>query len=112
MPISGEILGQRIKSAREELGFSQEELAERIGLGSQSAMSRAERSGDLSSLQLAQLAELTGHGIDYFLREDLALSGSVSLRAGDAEMLAVKTGLETFDKLVADYEFLLEIEAE
>lgn len=65
-----EILGQRLKEAREYLGLSQEFVAEQLGVprASMSAMETGKRK--VSSLELKQLARLYKQTVQYFLGEE------------------------------------------
>jgi transcriptional regulator with XRE-family HTH domain len=65
-----EILGQRLRDAREYLGLSQEFVAEQLGVprASVSAMETGKRK--VSSLELKQLARLYKQTVEYFLGEE------------------------------------------
>ncbi|VUZ84698.1 Helix-turn-helix domain protein [Candidatus Methylomirabilis lanthanidiphila] len=70
MAISKEELGNRLKIAREQAGFKQEEAAQELGV-SRGALAQLE--GGMrppNSLQLATLAELYGREVGEFLRAD------------------------------------------
>ncbi len=65
------ILADKIIEERKKNGWSQEELAEKLGVSRQ-AVSRWESSGSIPDLQrIIRLAELFGVSTDYLLREDL-----------------------------------------
>jgi transcriptional regulator with XRE-family HTH domain len=65
-----EILGQRLRDAREYLGLSQEFVAEQLSVprASISAMETGKRK--VSSLELKQLARLYKQTVEYFLGEE------------------------------------------
>ena len=65
-----ELLGRRLREAREYLGLSQEFVAERLNVprASISAMETGKRK--VSSLELKQLARLYKQSIHFFLGED------------------------------------------
>ncbi len=65
------ILADKIIEERKKNGWSQEELAEKLGVSRQ-AVSRWESSGSIPDLQrIIRMAELFGVSTDYLLREDL-----------------------------------------
>jgi transcriptional regulator with XRE-family HTH domain len=73
-----ELLGQRLREAREYLGLSQEFVAERLKVprASISAMENGKRK--VSSLELKQLAHLYRQPVHFFLGEDQADGGEES----------------------------------
>ena len=75
-------LGQRIKAARLELGISQTELANRLGLRSKSTICKIERGEDnLTADTIVKYAEALGVSIPYLMgREELKISGEQSKR--------------------------------
>lgn len=115
MPVTGKILGQRVRAAREAAGLTQEELAQRASVGGntsasrQSAMSRIEHFGELTTSQLERLATETGKPMGYFLAIDLARPGAVSLRAGDADVPEIASAIDRWTRLIDDYEFLMSL---
>lgn len=67
---TAQIVGGRVKEAREVLGLSQRELSEIVGC-SKSAITGIESGRSLPSLPLAaQLADALGTTIDYIARGD------------------------------------------
>lgn len=72
MPISPEVLGQRLRSAREAVGLTQETSAEALDL-SRPAISELEAGRRrVSSLELARLAQLYGREPTELLAEDFS----------------------------------------
>ena len=64
-------VGQRIGRARKEAGFSQEQLADKLGLSGNNVISRWENGqGSISVSQLVKVAELTHRPISYFFGEE------------------------------------------
>lgn len=65
-----EHMGQRLKEAREYLGFSQEVIAEKLGVprASISAMENGKRK--VTSLELKRLSHLYRRPLQYFLGDD------------------------------------------
>jgi transcriptional regulator with XRE-family HTH domain len=80
------ILGQRLKEAREYLGLSQEFVADQLGVprASLSAMETGRRK--VSSLELKQLARLYKQTVQYFYGEDETLPQA---QPNDEAMLAI-----------------------
>lgn len=67
-----EIVASRVREARDSLGLTQAELAERIGL-TWHTISQWERAKKFPSVpQIVQLAELSGRDPDWFLRPAVA----------------------------------------
>lgn len=65
------ILADKIIEERKKNGWSQEELAEKLGVSRQ-AVSKWESAGSMPDLQrIIQMAELFGVSTDYLLREDM-----------------------------------------
>ena len=65
------ILGDKISEERKKNGWSQEELAEQLGVSRQ-AVSKWESAGSIPDLQkVIQLATLFGVSTDYLLRDDI-----------------------------------------
>lgn len=65
------ILAEKITEERKKNGWSQEELAEKLGVSRQ-AVSKWESAGSVPDLQrVIQLAELFGVSTDYLLKDDM-----------------------------------------
>ena len=65
-----EEIGQRIKQAREEAGFTQAELAEKIGVATAQSISRYERGEtEVSAKRLRRIAEATRKPMSFFVLE-------------------------------------------
>ncbi len=80
-------IGYRIQIAREEAGFNQKELAEKLGL-SQSTLSNYEKGKRRIYLaQLQNIADILGKSVDYFL-QPIAFEESWpgSIRQGSDEL--------------------------
>lgn len=68
--INPQILGNKIKNLREEASMSQDELAEKVGIG-RVAVSQIENGGrGVDFLELAKIADIFKVRTDYFLIED------------------------------------------
>lgn len=91
MAISKEELGRRLKIAREQAGFKQEEAAQELKI-SRGALAQLE--GGMrppNSLQLAALAELYGREVGEFLRAEF----EVGRREPLAALFRADAGLAT-----------------
>ena len=65
------ILADKIIEERKRSGWSQEELADQLGVSRQ-AVSKWESAGSIPDLQkIIQLAELFGVGTDYLLKDEM-----------------------------------------
>jgi transcriptional regulator with XRE-family HTH domain len=65
-----EEIGQRIKQAREESGFTQAELADKIDVATAQSISRYERGEtEVSAKRLRRIAEATGKPLSFFVLE-------------------------------------------
>lgn len=70
------ILADKITEERKRNGWSQEELAEKLGVSRQ-AVSKWESAGSVPDLQrVIQLADLFGVSTDYLLKDDMELNGT------------------------------------
>lgn len=101
-------LGRRIKLARESAGFSQQALAERLGLD-QSGISRMEQGRDLTTSQLVQIAAETNRPYDFFLNQAGPTSTAALFRTGGASEESVQDAAALLEQLADDYEFLLQL---
>lgn len=85
-PITAPELGARLRAAREAVGLSQQQVAERLGLKSHYAVLRMESGArDVTTLELDQLARLYCQPLTYFVREGAAdlEANAVLLRSQD-----------------------------
>jgi transcriptional regulator with XRE-family HTH domain len=65
-----EEIGQRIRQAREESGFTQAELADKIDVATAQSISRYERGEtEVSAKRLRRIAEATGKPLSFFVLE-------------------------------------------
>lgn len=66
---SGKIVGRKLKKIRDERGFSQRKLAEKLGV-SDSYLSKVEKGQPISLTLLERIAEIFNVHISYFFIED------------------------------------------
>jgi Zn-dependent peptidase ImmA (M78 family)/transcriptional regulator with XRE-family HTH domain len=80
-------IGERMRSARERLGLSQEELARRLGYSSPATISHFETGQrKISVLDLRQLADILGVSLDYLYGESKGASQMHYFRAKAADI--------------------------
>ena len=81
MAITKEELGQRLKAARENLGYTQAQVADALGL-SRAAVTQLEGGMRFpNSFQLARLAEMYGREVGDFLQNEFSAEGEGALAA-------------------------------
>ena len=79
------ILADKITEERKRNGWSQEELAEKLGISRQ-AVSKWESAGSIPDLQrIIQLSELFGVSTDYLLKDEMDSSSYISTEVTEAE---------------------------
>ena len=79
------ILADKITEERKRNGWSQEELAEKLGISRQ-AVSKWESAGSIPDLQrIIQLSELFGVSTDYLLKDEMDSSSYISAEVTEAE---------------------------
>lgn len=86
MPIENKWIARRIRAARESCGFTQQELADKIGIKSGqtiSAIEKAER--EVKALELYSVAKALYRDVSYFLKEDDKEKTYRVIWRGDAE---------------------------
>lgn len=72
------ILAEKITEERKKNGWSQEELAEKLGVSRQ-AVSKWESTGSVPDLQrVIQLAELFAVSTDYLLKDEMTSDATIS----------------------------------
>lgn len=79
------ILADKITEERKRNGWSQEELAEKLGISRQ-AVSKWESAGSIPDLQrIIQLSELFGVSTDYLLKDEMDSSSYISAEVTESE---------------------------
>jgi len=91
------ILAEKIVRLRKQIGWSQEELAEKMGVSRQS-VSKWEGTNSIPDLnKIITLAEIFGVSTDYLLKDDVETPESLN---GDLEINAIQISLEQAMKYV------------
>jgi len=97
------ILADKIIEERKKNGWSQEELAERLGVSRQ-AVSKWESAGSVPDLQkVIQLSKLFGVSTDYLLKDELAAEaqGEYLTAAADSELPVYRVTMEEANDFIA-----------
>lgn len=85
-------IGRRIKQAREDAGFTQPQLADKIGLRHPQSISRYERGEtEVSSKRLRRIAEATNKPLSYFVMAEAGEDGD----GGEGEATALSPNAVT-----------------
>lgn len=101
-------LGEKMKLLRDQLGMTQQQVAEAVGVTSGEYISMREAGRRMPSLSvLEKLAALFGRDVSYFLSEDKPVF-TMLLRA-EGLRLKEKTELQRFDQLCRNYAFVEEL---
>jgi len=100
--LTEEILGTRVRHAREGAGLTQAELAKKIGVD-QPMVSRFEKGRDIGSILLTKIAEVTGQELDFFLKPEQPIAG-VLWKKGAATLEALDEAQRQMLSLIEDYE--------
>lgn len=102
-------VGSRIALARERAGFTQQAVAERLGLH-RTAITRIEQGQrNLDALELAQLADVFGRSVEWFVTEPP--SSIASHRDGLSANSDVVRLEDELERCARDVELLLDIDA-
>lgn len=102
-------VGRRIAMARERGGFTQRELAERLGLH-RTAVTRLELGQrQIDALELARMADALGRPVDWFLTEPPP--SIASYRSGLAAGQEVQRLNDELDRVSLDVELLVDVQA-
>ncbi|MHC4982809.1 MAG: helix-turn-helix domain-containing protein [Planctomycetota bacterium] len=98
------IIAHNIKAARELSGISQQEVAEALGLGSHSAVSKME-SGDrrVCTTELAILAQMFGKSVEWFFDPEATREDFVTLARARGSGQGVEGALREAERLVENF---------
>jgi transcriptional regulator with XRE-family HTH domain len=105
---SGDMLGERLRTAREAAQLSPDELAATTGITADRVRD-IEHGGSLGASELERIAAAVGRDV-----HSLLFDGEVReflLRAGGADRPAVDDAVGILSRFVRDYEFLLSLDA-
>lgn len=93
------IIGERLKKAREALGYTQEEVAEKLNIGRPRYSDIENGKRDIPLKELYSFCEFFGRPLEYFLKEKLVLDSGFKVlfrkTEGDQEVAKVITEFET-----------------
>lgn len=114
--ITLEQLGQKIRDMRSKLGFSQEFVADELGLKRQAIISMEAGKRKVDSFELLKLSQLFGIDIKTLLSPETTFKNSLTfldavmhLRADGKLSERDKKHLIEFHKICSDYKFLKKI---
>lgn len=96
------IIGERLKRAREALGYTQELVSEKLGISRPRYSDLENGKRDVPLKELYIFAEFYGRPIDYFLKETLAAENGFKVLFRKTE------GVEDVAKVVTEFENLCE----
>lgn len=93
------LIGERIKKAREALGYTQEDVAEKLDIGRPRYSDIENGKRDVPLKELYRFCEFFGRPIEYFIKEKLALDNGFKVlfrkTGGDQEIVKVIIEFET-----------------
>ncbi|MBN1943695.1 MAG: helix-turn-helix transcriptional regulator [Phycisphaerae bacterium] len=101
------IIANNIRYAREQAGYSQDEVRKHLGFSSHSAISDIEQAKRrVSTTELAALSELFGRSIDWFFNPDAIQEDTLVLARAEKQSPEVKRALLQAMKLRENYRLL------
>ncbi|OIO81190.1 MAG: hypothetical protein COZ98_05665 [Candidatus Omnitrophica bacterium CG_4_8_14_3_um_filter_43_15] len=93
------VIGERLKKAREALGYTQEKVAEKLNIGRPRYSDIENGKRDIPLKELYSFCEFFGRPLEYFLKEKLAVDSGFKVlfrkTEGDQEVAKVITEFET-----------------
>lgn len=107
------LIGERLKKARESLGYTQEEVAGKLDIGRPRYSDIENGKRDVALKELYVFAEFFGRPIDYFIREKLIVDGGFKVlfrkAGGDQEVAKVVTEFENLCEKMCELEDMMDI---
>jgi Zn-dependent peptidase ImmA (M78 family)/transcriptional regulator with XRE-family HTH domain len=93
------VIGERLKKAREALGYTQEEVAEKLNIGRPRYSDIENGKRDIPLKELYSFSEFFGRPLEYFLKEKLTVDSGFKVLfrkiEGDQEVAKIITEFET-----------------
>lgn len=103
-----DIIGKRLKQAREALGYTQEHVAEKLGIGRPRYSDIENGKRDVPVKELYAFCEFFARPLEFFLKESLATESGFKVlfrkTAGDGEVTKVVTEFENLCERMYDLE--------
>ncbi len=107
------IIGNRLKKAREALGYTQEEVAEKLAIGRPRYSDIENGKRDVPLKELYKFCEFYKRPIEYFIKEKLTLENGFKVLfrriEGDKEVANVVTEFENLCERMYDLEKITEV---
>lgn len=107
------LIGERLRRAREALGYTQEQVAENLGIGRPRYSDIENGKRDVALKDLYRFCEFFERPIDYFFKEKLAVENGFKVlfrkTVGDQEMAKVITEFENLCEKMCELEEVVEI---
>ncbi len=101
------IMAKNIRYAREQAGYSQDEVRKHLGLSSHSAISDMEQTKRrISTSELVALSELFGRSIDWFFNPEAIQEDTLVLARAEKESPEVRNALLKAMKFCENYRLL------
>ena len=107
------LIGKRLKRSREALGYTQEQVAEKLKIGRPRYSDIENGKRDVPLKELYRFCEFFGRPLDYFLKEELAVEGGFKVlfrkTEGDREVAKIITEFENLCERMYKLEEIMEI---
>lgn len=107
------LIGKRLKRAREALGYTQAQVAEKLRIGRPRCSDIENGKRNLSLRELYRFCEFFGRPLDYFLKEKLAVESGFKVlfrkTEGDREVAQIVTEFENLCERMYELEEITEI---
>ncbi len=107
------VIGKRLKRAREALGYTQEQVAEKLRIGRPRYSDIENGKRDVPLRELYRFCEFFGRPLDYFLKEKLAVESGFKVlfrkTEGDREVAEIITEFENLCERMYQLEEIMEI---
>lgn len=107
------LIGKRLKQAREALGYTQEQVAEKLKIGRPRYSDIENGKRDLPLRGLYRFCEFFGKPLDYFLKEKLAIETGFKVlfrkTEGDREVARIISEFENLCEKMYELEEIMEI---
>lgn len=106
------LIGNRLRRAREALGYTQEQVARRLKIGRPRYSDIENGKRDVPLRDLYRFCEFFGRPVEYFLKERLATEGGFRVlfrkTKGDQELAAIVTEFEKLCERMCELEVMTE----
>ncbi|MBI4232721.1 ImmA/IrrE family metallo-endopeptidase [Candidatus Peregrinibacteria bacterium] len=107
------VIGERLRKARESLGYTQEEASEKINIGRPRYSDIENGKRNVPLKELYRFCEFYGRPLEYFLKETLALDNGFKVlfrkTEGDQEVAKVIAEFENLCERMRELEEIMEI---